>query len=149
MRQLEVGRAPGRAPPQADSGVDAGLAQRHAGRARRGTVLGEALEAVLEKRVKAPALVVELEPDARAVQVEALAFVEVEELLVVVLDRAAVRCALEADGVADAEAARRQRVGQRIAGRARRRAEKTGYKRKSSSGPFGTICVGLMCFMLR
>src|SRR6185369_10830987 len=101
--------------PQAHARVEAGLARRAAREAGGHLVDVEAFEAVADEGVEAPVLGLQLEPDARAVQVRALALVEVEQRLIALVGRPLVRAALVARRVADAERTVLQQVDERIA----------------------------------
>src|SRR5260221_6587436 len=81
-QHFDVRRAPTHVPAQARAGIETGLARREAERAGRLPVAREALEPVAQEDVDAPVLLLELEAKAGAMQIGALAFVEVEGQLV-------------------------------------------------------------------
>src|SRR6266852_2589086 len=112
---FDIGGAPAHAAAQARAGVEAGLARCESDRARGPAVLREALEAVAQEDVRAPVVLLELQPETRAVEVSALAFVKIERQVVGAALGAAVGRALVAQHVAGGGAADRQYVTKGVA----------------------------------
>ena len=114
-QELDIRRAPAHAAAQARAGVEARLARGEAARALGPAVVGEALEAVAQEYVGAPVVLLEFQPEAGAVQIGALALVQVERQMVGTALGAAVGGALITQHIADGAAADGQYVTKWVA----------------------------------
>ena len=115
VQQLDVRRAPARLAAQAHAAVVPRLAQRQIHRALRAPVAVVALEAVADEGIEAPVVLLELEAEARSVEVTVLAFIQVERNLVRAALGAAVSRVLPAQNVPHGRAAGLQHIDERIA----------------------------------
>src|SRR5438874_7416152 len=127
VQQFDVRRAPAQRPSQADARVEARLARIEARGAGRATVVREALKAIGNEGIEAPVRSLELDPEARAVQIRVLTLIEVKRQVVRAALGAAIGRALEAKEVADRRAVDRQRVDEWIALRASGAAGERSY----------------------
>src|SRR2546423_14801125 len=115
VQQFDVRRAPAQRPSQADARVEARLPRIEARGAGGATVVREAFKAIGNEGIEAPVRCLELEPEARAVEIGALTLVEVKRQVVRPALGAAIGRALETKEVADCRAVDRQRIYEWIA----------------------------------
>ena len=112
--------------------------------------LGVAVAIVDDRQLQAAvARGAEFQSDAVGAQEDQVALVHVHRDEVAAVAGARVRRALHADHGTEGGVPGLGQLGEGVAARLRAAEEKAQCSRKSSRGPFGTICVGLSCFMLR